>query len=194
MKKIKPSLRWIIAIFMLSLMSQSGTSSPYPYCFIAAGFWGIAFIAFVVLCLKNKYIPPRPVSTPNTAPKATAAPDYGTFQTAVAGVTFANDDGSDRQQILKDLYVSGADGELSYEVYDYKGKAAVRILHDGDCIGNIPRGKVAEFLGIMERGILGDNLEVEEFFPEDDPDEEDEDLPPKPERIYRADLTVIYKR
>ena len=203
MKKLKPSHRWIIAIFMLSLMSQSGTNSPYPECFIAAGFWGIAFIVFVCLCLKYKYEPPQtpavaaapapepepePVSTPDTSPKWEDL--HGRFVTKIAGVTFRNDDGTERQRILKDLYVNGADGELQLEPYTYKGADAVAVLVNGDCIGNLPRNRIDEYAKIADR-IERAHVDVSVFAPEED---EFDDGSPKPERIYRADLTIIYKK
>lgn len=202
MKNIKPRTRLIVAIVMLCLMVQSGTYSPYPQCFIAAGIWGIAFLAWVFFGLKYKYEPPtKQEPQPHAAPEASSAASpaddpgprwedvHGSFVTHVAGVTFKNEDGTERQRILKDLYVNGADGELQLKPYTYKGADAVAVLVNGDCIGNLPKYRIKEYEDIADR-IERARVDVSVFTP----DEDLEDEYVKPDRIYRADLTIVYKK
>ena len=116
---------------------------------------------------------------------------HGRIFTRLAGVTFDNDDGSSRQAILKDIKASGGgDAELSLEEFEYKGKPAVRVLVDGEQIGNIPRGRVAEILAVLDR-IEDARLEVETFRPEE---EDDEGKTRRGELIYRADLYLTYTK
>ena len=117
---------------------------------------------------------------------------HGRIVTAIAGVTFKNDDGSSRQAILKDIKARGGDAELDLEEYEYKGKPAIRVLVDGDQIGNIPRGRVAEVSAILEQ-LEDARLEVETFRPEDEEDE-DGNIRHRGELIYRADLYLTYAK
>lgn len=111
---------------------------------------------------------------------------HGRFVTNIAGVTFDNDDGSSRQKILKGIMNRGGEGEVTLEEYTYKGHPAVHVLIDGACIGNIPKDRVPEARELMDKEITAARLDVEKFRPEDDED--------RPAVIYRADLTMVYKK
>lgn len=119
---------------------------------------------------------------------------HGRITVALAGVTFDNDDGTSRQRLLKDLKARGGDADLNLQEFEYKGQPAVRVLVDGECIGNIPKTKVQEVLDVFDR-IENASLNVECFHPDDD-DFEDEagSKRRKRETIYRADLTIIYSK
>lgn len=57
--------------------------------------------------------------------------------TRVAGVTFKNDDGSDRQEIIGEMR---DDEDIELEPYLYKGDPAVYVKNSsGEIIGNVPR-------------------------------------------------------
>lgn len=118
---------------------------------------------------------------------------HGRFMTNLVGVTFDNEDGSSRQKLLKDYYVSGVEGSsLELKEFDYKGKPAVTVLLDGQCIGNIPQNRVKELLGIMNR-LEKANLDIDVFRPDEDAD----DLEERKRRggtIYRADLSLVYTK
>ena len=63
----------------------------------------------------------------------------------VVGVTFANDDGTERQSILEELdELPGYMVEVELEPYTYRGEPAVRVLADGRQIGNVPKELAAE--------------------------------------------------
>jgi len=118
---------------------------------------------------------------------------HGRIVTALAGVTFNNDDGTSRQKLLKDLKARGDEAEVELEEFEYKGKPAVRVLIDGDCVGNIPRTRVEEVLAAMELGITAARIDIETFRPEEEEDEEG-NIKQRGELIYRADLTLIYDK
>ena len=114
---------------------------------------------------------------------------HGRFKTSLAGVTFDNDDGTSRQKLLKDFKARGGQADLELEEYEYKGSPAIRVLIDGECVGNIPKNRVDELRAIMDR-LERANLEVEAFRP----DADDDDEKPRGELIYRADLYLIYSK
>lgn len=117
---------------------------------------------------------------------------HGRIVTAIAGVTFQNDDGRSRQALLKDLKARGGDADLELEEYEYKGKPAIRVLVDGEQIGNVPRSRVAEISAVLDR-LETASLEVETFRPEDEEDE-DGNIRRRGELIYRADLYLTYTK
>lgn len=117
---------------------------------------------------------------------------HGRIVTAIAGVTFKNDDGNSRQAILKDIKARSGDAELALEEYEHKGKAAIRVLVDGDQIGNIPRSRVAEVSAVLDK-LEDARLEVETFRPENEEDE-DGNIRRRGELIYRADLYLVYSK
>lgn len=58
----------------------------------------------------------------------------GSIRTKVVGVTFQNDDGTDRQELL--ALVSPGD-TLDLEPYKYNGAPAMKVVHAVGCIGNL---------------------------------------------------------
>lgn len=118
---------------------------------------------------------------------------HGLFFTNVVGVTFDNDDGTSRQKILRDYYISGVEGsDLNLEEYEYKGKPAVRVLLDDQCVGNIPKNRVDELLPIMDR-LEKASIDIEVFTPDEDEDDPGERKRRGPQ-IYRADLSLTYAK
>lgn len=111
------------------------------------------------------------------------------FKTSLAGVTFDNEDGVSRQKLLRDFKARSGQADLELEEYEYKGSPAIRVLIDGECVGNIPRNRVEELRKVMNR-IERANLEVEAFRPDDDA----EDGQRRGELVYRADLYLIYSK
>ena len=117
---------------------------------------------------------------------------HGIIITALAGVTFNNEDGVSRQALLKDYYARGGEADLELEEYEYKGKPAIRVLLDGEQIGNIQRSRVTDVSAVLDR-LDKASLDVETFRPEDEEDE-DENTRKRGELIYRADLTLEYRK
>jgi len=118
---------------------------------------------------------------------------HGRIVTAVAGVTFKNDDGVSRQNLLKDLKARGGmAADLDLEEYEYKGKPAIRVLVEGEQVGNIPRSMVPEVLEVLDR-IEYASILVDTFRPEEEIDDEG-NVRQRGELIYRADLSLTYSK
>ena len=79
---------------------------------------------------------------------------YITFR--AAGVTYKNDDGSDRQKIIerlrKDIEKFKKGGRLNLKEFSYNGKPALAIYIDGLQIGNVPANKVDFLLEEIDKG------------------------------------------
>lgn len=120
-------------------------------------------------CLED--LPPRP-EPPRCVEK--------TF--TVAGVTFANDDGTSRMDILRGL-VGHTDGSrCALTEYSYNGEAAYKVLADGKVIGNIRRDDLQYLIGHIDDLERVVSLDVNTF--EDDDGRE----------LYHAELTVSFRR
>lgn len=220
MEKIKPFWRIVIgaAIFFNAVYSSSNLA--FGGSFFGFAVWWAALVAYIFLCVKIKYDDPvrsmrdlmaqqaahereaqlQAERDRRAAERAQREADqkaweekHGRIITAVAGVTFKNDDGISRQNILKDLKARGGyDADLELEEYEYKGKPAIRVLVDGEQIGNVPRSRVSEVSAVLDR--LEDcSIKVETFRPEDEEDE-DGNVRHRGELIYRADLYLVYKK
>ena len=126
------------------------------------------------------------------AAKAEWDSKHGRIITSIAGVTFNNEDGTSRQKILRDVKSYLSDAELTLQEYQFNGKPAIHVYLDDQCIGDIPKAHVKEVLDIMDK-VEHVNLDINVFYPEDD--EWDDDAPKrKGEKIYRADLTIVYSK
>lgn len=86
----------------------------------------------------------------------TAAPsdsEEKTIRFRVAGVTFDNDDGTSRQDILRHLYFGDApyaddpeDLDVDFVETDYHGDPAIEVHINGYQVGHVPKGKVNAML------------------------------------------------
>ena len=115
---------------------------------------------------------------------------HGRIVTRLAGVTFDNPDGSSRQKYLKVAYEDDCAGDLQLDTYTYNGEDAIRVLYEGRELGNIPCQAVPEVLAVFNR-IEDAELNIDIFEPDD---WEEESFHKKLKEIYRADLTLIYKK
>lgn len=93
--------------------------------FITYGIWAIIYLYFKYkysIELKDKNI--------------------RSFSLKVAGVTFTNDDGTDRQKAISKLFVGE---ELRLYPYKYKNQNAIYVKNTNDIIlGNIPNDNITE--------------------------------------------------
>lgn len=96
----------------------------------------------------------------------------------VAGVTFKNDDGSSRQEILRTICGGGEEGstEAWLEWYQYRGEDAYRVVTPEGIVGNIRKSDIQA--AVTAIGAEKVRLDVEQF------ENDDEVL------IYRADVVV----
>lgn len=114
---------------------------------------------------------------------------HGRIMTNLAGVTFENEDGSSRQRALQSAMADEGIGAITLELYEYKGKDAIRVEYEGVGVGNIPQNRVAEVSAVLNR-ITAAELHVNRFVPED----EDDKTRGLGGVIYRADLTIVYTK
>lgn len=91
------------------------------------------------------------------------------YEYKVVGVTFANDDGTNRQELLRKIKSREEPfkGFVNYslQVYSYEGKTAVAVLGNGIMIGNIPKENAEN---IAEHMKYIDKVFVRVFGGEDD--------------------------
>lgn len=115
--------------------------------------------------------------------------EHGTIRTKLAGVTFDNDDGSSRQRALKGAMADEGSGSVSLELLEKNGDDAILVEYDGVGVGFIPRDRVGEVSKVLKR-ITAASLDVSRFVPED----EEGEARSLGGVIYRADLTLVYKK
>ena len=69
--------------------------------------------------------------------------DPDEYEYKVVGVTFANEDGTNRQELLRKIKIKedpfNCFINYSLKVYSYEGKTAVAVLANGVMIGNVPK-------------------------------------------------------
>lgn len=58
---------------------------------------------------------------------------------SIAGVTFHNDDGSDRQEILEEIQSRGFCSNVKFEINEYQDEKSVAVFVDGKQIGHIKK-------------------------------------------------------
>lgn len=83
---------------------------------------------------------------------------FETWTDRVVGVTFENEDGSDRQSILDDLYVyNNGDFELwvpEIEYYQFEGKHAYRVISEYGVIGNLAQETADQLAELSDSGYV----------------------------------------
>lgn len=97
----------------------------------------------------------------------------------VAGVTFNNEDGSSRQEILRELCegpLAGVDENCWMNPYLYNGEMALAVIAGGGCVGNIRKNDVQKVRDCIAASRHGARLEAELFETDDG------------REIYRADV------
>lgn len=67
----------------------------------------------------------------------------------VAGVSFSNDKGRDRQAIIKEIK-AGKSVQISLKPYQFKGKPAIGVYADGEQLGNVPADTVDEVQSFLK--------------------------------------------
>ena len=103
---------------------------------------------------------------------------YGNYQFCelrIVGVTFKNEDGSDRQAILKKIRYRGApfrtDPDITLKRYLYEGEEAIAVYANESQIGHLSRSDVADrvlprwdrFKRVSEFSIHGDGTRTNKF-------------------------------
>lgn len=182
MKKSVIALWCAAALFLVSSFTLIGENLP-------AAIFGVALSGVLALVGYSKYKKNKAIEAAEALKKAEAEERrrefearHGLISVSVAGVTFDNDDGKKRQNILSAIYKEseglGVEGEL--ERYEYKGEAAIRVLVEDRCIGVIRKSDLPEVLPLLDR-VENVSVYVDRF-------EEDDG------KIYRADLHIQYAK
>lgn len=84
--------------------------------------------------------------------KADVQNKYTTFDLKVAGVTFDNEDGTNRQALIKQLHI---DDELILEPYTYQNSDAIYVKNlDLNILGNIPKNAVTNIKKYIDKGLI----------------------------------------
>ena len=100
---------------------------------------GILFsIAGIALILLYVFIPSKPVQR---------IP----FEFKVAGVSYRNDDGTERQDLIKEIK-AGKQVKITISPYQYNGKPAFGVYADGKQLGNVPSDLVDEIQKVYKPG------------------------------------------
>jgi len=68
----------------------------------------------------------------------------------VVGESFKNDDGTGRQEIIKNYVREGEPANLKF--YNYKGNMACAVSVDEGQVGNLPKGKAQEIYNLVADG------------------------------------------
>ena len=98
----------------------------------------------------------------------------------VAGVTFKNEDKTDRQQILREIALN-ADGScaVAFEEDEEKGEdSAIRVMTEYGCVGHVRHNDKEKVRRFFDRKVNTMVLAVERFENDDG------------EKIYRADIVI----
>lgn len=126
---------------LMHFAKSKGLSQILTTIYVVVG-WLIFFSAMI---LSLFYPKDEQTSAPNES-SSYVAPSYIEETFRVAGVTFSNEDGENRQIILEKLFNQyGKHEPISayLESYLYNGDPAFYVFADGHCIGNIPKEEVS---------------------------------------------------
>lgn len=119
----------------------------------AALAWGLAavFAVLAALIWKGKRRPERKKSVQQDAPA------YSFVGFNLSGVTFPNDEGIDRQELLRRIdemlppFENGGDLDVKLNPVKFRGEDAVECRVNGCQIGYVPKEKVADVLTAMKK-------------------------------------------
>jgi len=125
--------------------------------FLFALLSGLAIIAFGLRKFILKFInrnklpdfPEKSLNLPKTFTKSSFGNEVSErFEFNVAGVTFKNDDGTNRQKLISKM----EDGEkLNLTPYLYQGKPAVYVLNEDEkIIGNVPKELCSDIFHLLQ--------------------------------------------
>lgn len=199
-KKKKGGLRWwhiLIILFLLGgFMSllDSIKASAHPALYFTL--LGIA-VAAVLVCafFLFRHLTKTPETEkknpePEPAPEPVKQVDlYEFYRVKTVGVTFTNEDGSSRQDLIRRLYYheppfENKEIELALEEYEYRGEPAFKVLANGYQIGCLSKAD-AKYLDenqdrcvtLCGADIVGGDKPKDEYSLDDYDDDDDGDDP-----------------
>lgn len=109
---------------------------------------------------------------------------HPTIRFAVAGVTFKNEDGTDRQKILQEMsFNESSENDVWFEEDEDLGEeSGIRVLTDYGCVGYIRRSDKQMIRRFFDHKVWYKYLEVEQFTNDEG------------RSIYRADVVFMMDR
>lgn len=164
-----------VLFFLLSVLSAAACFRVKE----SGALWiGLAAAALFLFLAFRAF--PKKVKTSQTAPARAASPAQASKPAAaqkpeqpfsyvnfsVAGVTFRNDDGTDRQTILRHIhfqdapYVTDGSADITIQPFEYQGSPAFRILVNGYQIGFVPKNKIADVQNAVDHGAVVSGFQV----------------------------------
>lgn len=136
----------IIAIILI-IMAYKFITSPLVMSLLIIGAFLLVLKIIAKICKRIAYKKHRREEAPKNA---------RVIEIKVAGVSFNNKDGTNRQQLLECLrygrYPFEEKRGLYYQIYTYKKELAVAVMCNGYMLGNIPRSDLPTLLPSFERG------------------------------------------
>ena len=145
---------WMVIVVGILATGSLGAFSSSVAAGIVMLLLGGGLIALFFIILVKKKNAPQPAQVDYTETLQDLGDDELEFK--VAGVSFANDDGRERQDIIKEIR-AGKEVDITLEEYSYKGRPAIGVYADGEQIGNVPADTVSEVLPVL------DSCTVEEY-------------------------------
>lgn len=220
MAKGKKKANWVLIIAVMFILGGIMTliekikESAHPALFtvlIVVGLAAVAVCVFLILRHAKKKkdaaidsidIPDRAVpdselkmANIDTTPLPSAEPvkpaeTYEFYRVKTVGVTFNNDDGTSRQELIRKLYYheppfANKEIELALEEYEYRGEPAFKVLADGYQLGNLSRADAKYMEENKDRCVTlcgaeivgGDKPKDEYSFDDYDYDDDDDNDP-----------------
>lgn len=220
MAKGKKKANWVLIIAVMFILGgimaliEKIKESAHPALFaalIVVGLVAVAVCVFLILRHAKKKkdaavdsvdIPDRAVpdselkmANIDTTPLPSAEPvkpveTYEFYRVKTVGVTFNNDDGTSRQELIRKLYYheppfANKEIELALEEYEFRGEPAFKVLADGYQLGNLSRADAKYMEENKDRcvtlcgaEIVGGDTPKDDFFDDDYDDDNDDDDDP----------------
>lgn len=190
---------WVVALVLGLLLMGLSASLEYPLMTIAALAGGVLFLYGVIAGIKAKSAQKREAeeraiqakqkqehdemlrqakADMMARKKAEDAERFRRETFPVAGVTFQNEDGTERQKILKEIVLNQY-GSCEVWFDENEGEdAGIKVLTEFGCVGFIRRSDKAKIRKFFDKKVNTISLDAEQFENEDG------------EKIYRADVIV----
>ncbi len=220
MAKGKKKANWLLIIAVMFLLGgimaliEKIKESAHPVLFAVLIVVGLAAVAVCVFLIfrhaKKKKdaavdsvdIPDRAVpdselkmANIDTTPLPSAEPvkpveTYEFYRVKTVGVTFNNDDGTSRQDLIRKMYYheppfENKEAELALERYEYRGKPAYKVLVNDCQIGNLSKAdaeyvdaNMDRFVTLCGADIVGGDKPKDHFFDDVYDDDNDDDNDP----------------
>lgn len=74
------------------------------------------------------------------------------YKFKVVGVTHTNDDGTSRQETLKQVYKNGKTSDVVFKHFTYEGSPALYVIANGKCVGCVAADCVGDVTALINSG------------------------------------------